>query len=149
MDPRAAHEAYVNKLVLVESVIGSGTTWLSDLERLGRRLFGAKFDGVYPSDRIPKLTDEGPYAIVNTDNSSEPGSHWVALCKNGNSILFYDSFGRPANRLVPSVKRSGNGRVVNTDMDAEQGLLEQNCGARCLAWLWVYDQYGAGVAKMV
>lgn len=145
----SAQDIYDRKLLLVEAVIGSDTTWLSDLERLGRRLFGTKFSGVYPSDRIPKLSRETPYAIVNTDKSTESGSHWVALCKDGSDIVFYDSFGRPANRLVPSVKHSGNGRVVNTDMDAEQKVMEANCGARCLAWIWVYDEYGSDIAKQI
>ena len=32
-------------------------------------------------------------AIVNLDDQSGPGTHWVAYRKNGNNIVYFDSFG--------------------------------------------------------
>ena len=146
---KKAEEIYKNKLKLVETFVGSNTTWLSDLERLGKRLFGVKFHGVYPSDKIPKLTKSRCYCILNTDKSGEPGSHWVALAKNGSKVLFYDSFGRKGKDIMPTICQSGNGTLIDTDTDKEQRVLETNCGARCLAWLWVFDDCGSKVASLI
>ena len=45
-------------------------------------------------NRLPK---SGPHdqesAIVNLDDVSGPGTHWVAYCKLGNTVLYFDSFG--------------------------------------------------------
>lgn len=128
------------------------TTYLSQLEKVGKKLFSVQFKGVYPSDKIPKLNDLAPYCILNLDKSKEPGSHWVALCKvkdRKNECLFYDSFGRNYTEIIKNLKFSGNGRIKNTENDAEQKILEQNCGQRCLAWLKMCHDYGPEVALMI
>ena len=51
----------------VYPLIGDKTTYLSELLRIGKKLFGVKFKGVFPSDKIPKLNDLSPYAILNLD----------------------------------------------------------------------------------
>ena len=128
---------------------GDTTTYLKQLNGIGKKLLGVKFKGVYPSDKIPKLNDLSPYCILNLDSSKEPGSHWVALAKNGKDSILYDSFGRHNNEIIPDLKFSGNGRIIDTDRDAEQKILETNCGARCLAWLWIFENFGAKTAKMI
>ena len=53
-----------------------------------------KFKGAYPCDQIPILPDNEYSLIINTDNSSLPGSHWTALVVRGNNVYYFDSFGR-------------------------------------------------------
>lgn len=136
---------------IIEPLTGDETTYLNELLGVGKKLFGVKFKGVFPSDKIPKLNDLSPYAILNLDRSKEPGSHWVAIAKNDKDdiTLLYDSFGREGNKIIKSLNYSGNGRIVNTDLDAEQKVKETNCGARCLAWLVVCDMYGFENAKKI
>ncbi|GFW14385.1 uncharacterized protein TNCV_3327981 [Trichonephila clavipes] len=51
--------------------------------------------GVYSRDTLPPL-QENMCAIVNSDDSSQPGTHWLALFVNDKRELeFYDSFGQP------------------------------------------------------
>ncbi|GFT96544.1 uncharacterized protein TNCV_5022101 [Trichonephila clavipes] len=51
--------------------------------------------GVYSRDTLPPL-QENMCAIVNSDDSSQPGTHWLALFVNDKRKLeFYDSFGQP------------------------------------------------------
>jgi hypothetical protein len=38
---------------------------------------------------------------------------------------------------------------VDVERDAEQRILEANCGARCLAWLWVFDDCGPEAAASI
>jgi len=141
---------YKEKLKEIEKYYtGDRTTYLKELNGAGKKLLGVKFKGVYPSDKIPKLNDLSPYCILNLDSSKEPGSHWVALAKYGDGCMFYDSFGRRNTEIIPNLKFSGNGRIIDTDRDAEQKILETNCGARCLSFLCIMDKYGANIAKMI
>ena len=141
---------YKDTLANVEKYYtGDKTTYLKELEGAGKKLLGVKFKGVYPSDKIPKLNDLSPYCILNLDSNKEPGSHWVSLAKNGKDSILYDSFGRRNTEIIPDLKFSGNGRIIDTDRDSEQKIQETNCGARCLAWLWIFDKYGANTAKMI
>lgn len=144
-------ELYDAALKRAEAMVSDETTYLEDLTRAGRRLFGVKYKGTFPSDKIPRLNDLSPFCILNLDKSNESGSHWVALAKlplSKNSI-FYDSFGRHSTKILPSLKYSGNGMILHTDDDAEQHPLETNCGARCLAFLMVLESCGSAVALRV
>jgi len=141
---------YNKKLAEIEKQTGDKSTYLSQLNSVGRGLLRTKFRGVFPSDKIPKLNEIKPYCILNVDRSGEPGSHWVALARMDNGdTLFYDSFGRDGNKLIKNLEYSGNGRIVNTDDDVEQKMSETNCGARCLSFLCICDEYGADVAKLI
>lgn len=149
MEARAL-KLYKKKLKEIEkNNTGNKTTYLSKLNIEGKKLLGKKFHGVYPSDKIPKLTDLKCYCILNVDKSDEAGSHWLSLVKtNKNYSILYDSFGRD-DKIIPNLKYSGNGKIINTDDDAEQKILETNCGARCLAWLCLYDEYGEDTAILI
>lgn len=141
---------YNRKLAEIEKQTGDETTYLSQLNSVGRGLLKIKFRGVFPSDKIPKLNEIKPYCILNVDRSGQPGSHWVALARmNNGDTLFYDSFGREGNKLIKNLEYSGNGRIVDTDRDKEQKITETNCGARCLAFLAITDEWGPDVAKLI
>lgn len=58
-----------------------------------------RFVGVYSRDRIPTPTVFPSFAIVNTDASSGPGEHWVALGFYKDHIEYFDSFGLPPMHL--------------------------------------------------
>lgn len=122
-----------------------GITHLSQLNKLSTRIFNKKYKGTYPSDKIPNLTDTRPYCILNLDKSTESGSHWIAVIKieNKEQILVYDSFGRKHTEIIPSLKcKYRKYRILNTDDDIEQHILEENCGARCIAFLIFYELFG-------
>jgi hypothetical protein len=140
---------YLKKIVY--PLIGDKTTYLNQLLGAAKKLLGVKFKGVYPSDKIPKLHDLSPYCILNLDRSTESGSHWIALAKfpNSNDSMIYDSFGRDYKRIIPNLQLSGNGRIINTQLDSEQKIMETDCGARCIAWLLVFDKHGPDVAAMI
>tara|TARA_R110000851_G_scaffold119581_6_gene247430 strand:+ start:432 stop:908 length:477 start_codon:yes stop_codon:yes gene_type:complete len=137
---------------IIEPLSGDKTTYLSELNGIGKKLFGVKYKGTFPADKIPKLNDLAPYAILNLDKSTEPGSHWVAIAKHPgeNKTLFYDSFARKGSKIIKSLSYSGNGRIVDSDLkDKEQEIEETNCGARCLAYLVVVEKYGWDNAKLI
>ena len=50
-----------------------------------------RFDGVYSRDNLQKIKD-GAY-IINLDEYSDIGTHWVALYVQNNYVIYFDSFG--------------------------------------------------------
>ena len=50
-----------------------------------------KFDGVYLRNNLHK-TKDGAY-VINLDEYESVWTHWIALCVNGNNIIYFDSFG--------------------------------------------------------
>ena len=49
-----------------------------------------RFSGVYSRDNPTKIKD-GVY-IINLDECTDIGAHWVALYVNDNSVTYFDSF---------------------------------------------------------
>ena len=50
-----------------------------------------RFNGVCSRDNLPKMKD-GAY-IINLDEYSDIGTHWVALYVHNNDVTYFDSFG--------------------------------------------------------
>ena len=50
-----------------------------------------RFNGVCFRDNLPKIKD-GAY-VINLDEYSDIGTHWVALHVNNNNVTYFDSFG--------------------------------------------------------
>jgi len=134
---------------VTRTMLGTGSTSMSQLSSVGDELLGKRFQGVFASDQIPVLKRPG-YAIVNTDPWGSPGEHWIAIArgKTGNTWV-YDSFGRPTDRVLKSMLKSGNGDIQDTERDSEQLVREEDCGARSMAWLLVFDRFGAKKAAQV
>ena len=132
-------------------LIGDKSTFQDELEGVSKKLLGVKFKGVYASDRIPKLNDLSPYAILNLDKSDEPGSHWVSLVNipNSKDSILYDSFGRNHKQIIPDLQFSGNGRILNDTKDIEQKITQEDCGARSIAFLVFFDRYGAKKSLLI
>jgi hypothetical protein len=145
MKEKQAHALY-NAILkkIIEPMVGNKSTFLIDLDRTGAQLFGVRFAGVFPSDKIPRLNAIKKYAILNLDKTGMPGSHWVAVAHDNSTkqTVIYDSFGRSSSTIIPALHSSGNGRIISTDDDSEQHIKEENCGARSLAWLFFFDRYG-------
>ena len=50
-----------------------------------------RFNGVYSRDNLPKIKD-GAY-VINLDEYSDIGTHWVALYVQNNNVTYFGSFG--------------------------------------------------------
>lgn len=135
---RKAENFYKKELKKAEKLVGNTTTYSNDLYIVCKNLFGKRFKGVFAFDKTPRRLKKGSMMIVNLDNSNEPGSHWIALC-NDKRVLIYDSFGRKKKEITPKhLVRSAK----VTEKDKEQSEKETNCGARCIAFLSVFDKLG-------
>ena len=52
----------------------------------------SKFNGVYSRDNLPDKIKDGAY-IINLDEYSDVGTHWVSLYLSNNGVTYFDSFG--------------------------------------------------------
>ena len=50
-----------------------------------------RFHGVYSRNNLTKIED-GPY-VINLDEYSDIGTHWIALYLQNNDVTYFDSFG--------------------------------------------------------
>ena len=131
-------------------MLGRGITNAQQLTDYCRELFGLRYHGTYASDRLPTLTKERPYAIVNNKTVASGGEHWVGivLSEDGAYIAF-DSYGRDIKSLIPSLYKHTGGYIRETDNDVDETAEQQDCGSRCAAWLRLFDEYGEDVAMMI
>ena len=51
-----------------------------------------KFNGAYSRDNLPNKIKDGAY-VINLDEYSDIGTHWIALYLKNNDITYFDSFG--------------------------------------------------------
>ena len=52
----------------------------------------SRFNGVYSRDNLPNKIKDGAY-VVNLDEYSDIGTHWIALYVKSNDITNFDIFG--------------------------------------------------------
>ena len=51
----------------------------------------SKFNGVFSRDNIPNKIKDGAY-VINLDEYSDIGTHWISLYVKNNDITYFDSF---------------------------------------------------------
>ena len=64
---------------------------LTNFELLKHYENESRFNGVYSRDNLPNKIKDGAY-VINLDEYSDIGTHWVALWVN-NNVTYFDSFG--------------------------------------------------------
>ena len=52
----------------------------------------ARFNGVYSRDNLPKTIKKGAY-VINLDECTDIGTHWIVLYVKTNEVIYFDSFG--------------------------------------------------------
>lgn len=92
-----------------------------------------------------------PYSILNTDDSSKSGTHWVAVYEARNRLYVYDSFARTSRLMNPFVlKMQSRGfKVIFVNRKKEQAEHQLNCGLRSLLWLIYVKKYGIQKARHI
>jgi len=90
--------------------------------------------GVHPADKIP--TGKEGCMIVNEDDSTKSGSHWIALfILPGRKVDYFDSYGRA--KVVPALAKFLEPFHVTRSKVRVQNNLSTCCGQHCLFWLWL------------
>jgi hypothetical protein len=141
----AQFKRYKRKFV---GVLGKKGLYDDELDRVGRGLF-SPWRGVNGQDRI---AFKPGYQIINTDKQRGRGEHWVALYITPTTVYVYDSFSRPAAKLLTILTKQAKGKrvVVNSDLkDSEQFGNTEVCGQLCLSWLMIVREHGVRKALLI
>lgn len=80
----------------------------TEIDRILRRNKTTRkiYRGCFPADMIPRFRQFPSAAVVNMDDSTLPGSHWVALyAPDKYRIFYFDSLGGDIPWLVQSYMR--------------------------------------------
>ena len=67
-----------------------------------------RFNGVYSRDNLPDKIKNGVY-VVNLDEYSDIGTHWIALYVNNKTVTYVDSFGV---EQIPKIKKFINNKNI-------------------------------------
>ena len=121
------------------------TTYDTALTKLCKQLFGDLYQGTFSWDVMPQLKNNES-CIMNVDNHTEPGTHWIGIYFNNNEYYMYDSFGRNLSNLIKGLPMKP---ITEKPADIEQNIFESNCGQRCIAWLVCVYEYGIDEALLI
>jgi hypothetical protein len=96
------------------------------------------FCGVVPYDKLPIRRIRRPCSfIINTQDSTEPGEHWVAiyLPKRG-KLEYFDSYG--FTPTLPAIYKiiDLNGKYYIHNNETIQGVDSNNCGLFTLFYIY-------------
>lgn len=126
----------------------ANTTTSVELLRIGKRLFGKAFIGVFSADEVPNVIKPNTCMILNTDPSYKPGVHWVALMSDvAGKVYFYDSYRRSYKKLSKYWKDYTWLQV--TDNEPEQSMVSEICGHLCMAAIYVFRKYGPSSLSII
>ena len=112
---------------------------LSNIELLeaARKLKIPNFRGVSLRDALPTTPKKKECGILNLDDTTGSGTHWVAWYKNGTEKKYFDSYGlQPPNELFDYLHSP---ILYNTER--VQPYDQVFCGHLCL---YVLKQLGGG-----
>ena len=61
-----------------------------------------RFNGVYCRNNLPDKIKDGAY-VINLDEYSNIGTHWIALYTFNNNVSYFNSFG--VERIAKEIKK--------------------------------------------
>ena len=73
----------------------------------------SRFNGVYSRDNLPNKIKDGAY-VINLDEYSDIGTHWIALYVKNNDITYFDSFG--VEHISKEIKAFIKNRNIKTNL---------------------------------
>ena len=92
-----------------------------------------RFNGVYSRDNLPKIRD-GAY-VINFDEYSDIGTHWVSLwVNNSNNVTYFDSFG--VEHIPKETKTLIGNKNFKTHIFRIQAYDSIICGYFCIGFIY-------------
>ena len=90
-----------------------------------------RFNGVYFRDNLPKIKD-GVY-VVNLDEYSDTGTHWIALYVLNSDVTYFDSFG--VEHIPQEIKAFIGNKNIKTNIFRIQAYDSIMCGYFCIGFI--------------
>ena len=118
----------------------SGAITNVQLNELARRMRVPYFRGVFMRNALPTSgVRRNESGIVNLDDATGPGTHWVAYAKRNNRVMYFDSFGnlRPPKELERYFENDA--MAIEYNRTSYQTYDQSFCGQMCLRFLQTVD----------
>ena len=74
--------------------------------------------GVYSRDTLPDKIKDGAY-VINLNEYSDIGTHWIALYVNNKTVAYFDSFG--VEHIPKEIKKIINNKNIIPNIFRIQG----------------------------
>ena len=90
-----------------------------------------RFDGVYSRDNLPKVRD-GAY-VINLDEYTYLGTHWIALYSLNNDVTYFDNFG--VEHIPKKIKTFIGNENIKTNIIRIQAYDSTMSGYFCIGFI--------------
>ena len=91
-----------------------------------------RFNGVYSRDNLPDKIKDGAY-VINLDEYSDIGTHWIALYVNNKTVTYFDSFG--IEHISKEVKKCVNNKNITANIFRIQVYDSVMCRYFCIEFI--------------
>ena len=91
----------------------------------------SKFNGVYSRNNLPNKIKDGVY-VINLDEYSDIGTHWIALYVKNNDITYFDSF--VVEHIPKETKTFIENRNIKANIFRIQAYDSLMCGYFCIGF---------------
>ena len=91
-----------------------------------------RFIGAYSRDNLPDKIKDGAY-VINLDEYSDIGNHWIALYVNNKIVTYCDSFG--IEHIYKEVKQFVNNKSITANIFRVQAYDSVMCGYFCIGFI--------------
>ena len=90
-----------------------------------------RLNGVYSRDNLPKIKD-GAY-VINLDEYSDIGTHWIVLYVLNNDVTYFDDFG--VEHIPKEIKAFIDNNNIRTNIFRLQACDSIICGYFCIGFI--------------
>ena len=91
-----------------------------------------RFIGVYSRDNLADKRKDGAY-VINLDEYSNIGTHWIVLYVNNKTVTYFDSFG--IEHIPNKVKKFIGNENIITNIYRIQNYDSVMCGYFCIGFI--------------
>ena len=92
----------------------------------------SSFNGVYSRDDLPNKKRDAAY-VINLDEYSDTGTHWIAFYVKNNNITYFDSFG--VEHIPKEIKAFIKNRNIKTNIFRIQAYDSIMCEYFCIGFI--------------
>ena len=92
----------------------------------------SRYNGVYYRDNLPDKIRNGAY-VINLDQYSDIGTHWIVLCTLNNNVTYFDSSG--IEHISKKIKTFIDKYIVATNIFKIQEYDLVMCGQFCIGFI--------------
>ena len=91
-----------------------------------------RFNGVYSRDNLPDKIKDAAY-VINLDEYSDIGTHWITLYVNNKTATYFDSFG--VEHIPKEIKIFINNKSIIANIYKIQNYDSTICGYFCIGFI--------------